>query len=122
MEEKRRFPRLNIEVDIQWEKISGQEAGRNIEDPSKTRNISEGGICLISYKRVAAGDRLRLRIILPNNKIISAVGRVCWTKDFSVGPGTGYDVGIEFVEISPQDQAEIKNFVFTFIKNLEIEA
>lgn len=111
-EEKRRYPRLDINVNVNWKKVTPDSA--SIKGISK--NISEGGICLIVYEKLNVGDVLFLNIELPTGKIISGNGKVAWTKDFEIiGRERGYDVGIELVDICGEDREVLRNFVFKFL-------
>jgi c-di-GMP-binding flagellar brake protein YcgR len=117
-QDRRRFPRLDIAVDVAWEKVSGKKNMEVNDDSDKTRNISEGGICLIVYEDINIGDELSLDIQLPTQQVIHAVGRVVWRSSFDLAKDSWYryDVGIEFINISPQDREMIKKFVFSLKK------
>ena len=117
MHEKRRFVRLDVNVKVNWEKIVvAQTAIPDKKD--STKNISEGGICLIVYEKLNVADLLKLEIELPTKRIIQATGRVVWTHEFIIGQPDQkrYDVGIEFLDISAPDREEIKKFVFSVLR------
>ncbi|MFH0877020.1 MAG: PilZ domain-containing protein [Candidatus Omnitrophota bacterium] len=116
MQEKRQFVRLDVNVKVNWEKIVG-EAPEPSEKENVSRNISEGGICLIVYEQLGVGEKIKLDIELPSQKKIAATGRIAWINEFAIGQvqEKRYDAGIEFLEISPQDREEIKKFVFTLL-------
>ena len=116
MKERRRFVRLNAQVDIAYSKVDTQ----NKENLSLTKNISAGGICLICYEPVRVKDMLDLKIILPvSQEPIKVLGRVVWVKEFIVGGperGKRYDAGIEFVEINDGDRKQIEQFIFSVMR------
>ncbi|MGE5279896.1 MAG: PilZ domain-containing protein [Deltaproteobacteria bacterium] len=115
MEEKRRFPRLGIAVDVQWERAP--EAGN--PDSNVTKDISAGGICLIVYEEVSVGDLLNLRFTLPTGRTVQALGRVVWVAPFEFSSDRERprrDAGIEFVHIEEEDRQEIAKFVFLATK------
>lgn len=116
MFEKRKFVRLDVNVRVAWEKIVG-ETPQPPEKENVSRNISEGGICIILYEKFDVGDRLKLDIELPTQKKIAATGRIAWINEFAVATPQEkrYDAGVEFLDISPQDRDEIKKFVFTLL-------
>jgi c-di-GMP-binding flagellar brake protein YcgR len=117
MEEKRRYVRLDASVEVTWQKIADSSQQASPEDDI-TRNISEGGICLIVYEQISVGDVLDLVIELPTQKIIHSRGAVRWAKEFEIVGERAirrYDIGLEFVNISDQDRQEIKKFVFGFL-------
>jgi len=114
MEERRKFPRLDLSVDVNWEKIPTKSKKRL----AKSKNISQGGIRLIADNAIKIGDSLDLQIKLPTNQTISSVGRVAWVNEFEVIGGKyekRYDTGIEFTKIKKKDVEELKNFMFSFL-------
>lgn len=116
-EEKRRYPRLDINVDIEWKKISAAATDAVIKGVSK--NISEGGICLLVYEKLNTGDILSLDIKLPSGKMIRSRGKVAWIKEFEIigqKIEKGYDAGIELVDVNEEDKKVLKEFVFRFLK------
>lgn len=114
-EEKRRYSRLDINVNVNWKRIAGNVVSDSIAK-GVSKNISEGGICLIVYEKLNIGDIIALDIELPIGKVIKARGRVAWGKDFEiVGWEKGYDIGIELIDVSQQDKDILRNFVFKIL-------
>lgn len=111
MEEKRRFVRLDINVNVKWDKDPAAPLR-----PGSSKNISGGGICLMMADRgLKVGEVLNLEFELPNGKAIKAKGRVVWVERFEImnrDYGQKFDAGIEFLDISDPDREEIKKFVF----------
>lgn len=120
MDERRRYPRLAIDVDVCWHKIKGQEADKETNSDT-TKNISEGGICLMVYEPLAKGDSIYLKFNLPTGRRINAKGRVMWVDTFEVvsrkNEVSRCDTGIEFIEISDEDRLEVQKFVFSILAN-----
>jgi c-di-GMP-binding flagellar brake protein YcgR len=109
MKDNRKYIRLNAHLDVAWEKIfEPRQPMASQEDTAK--NISEGGICLNMKEKVGVGSFLDVTIKLPSRKTICCKSRVQWVKETEVITKR-YDVGLEFLDISPQDREEIKNFV-----------
>jgi len=113
MEERRQFVRLGIDVDVSWEKSTVDKSVDSVSG-AKTKNISAGGVCLIVDDPISVGDQLKIKFQLPNQLVIEAVGVVLWASEFGIGEGQGkkYDTGIQFLEISENDVAQINKFVF----------
>lgn len=111
-EERRKFFRLNINVNIKWKKFTGDgKKGGAGKVPSK--NLSAGGVCITSYKRLSQGERLVLEIELPTGKTINAGTKVVWVNEFDTPGGSAekmYEAGIEFIDITDRDREEIKEF------------
>lgn len=75
-------------------------------------NISEGGVFIATYRPQAIGDRLRVRLRLPNREgLVEATVEVRWLRgndrDFDSKPG----FGAAFVELSPDARSAIEDFV-----------
>ena len=114
-QEKRKFVRLSALVDVIYNKRAVTD-----KELSITRNISQGGICLIAYDRLNEQDVLDLKLYLPeDNTPIQAIGKVVWVKEFIIGSieeGKRYDVGIEFMDIREEDANRVNKYVFSHIK------
>lgn len=111
--ERRRFPRLSVAVDIQYRIIPDAIA----YETGATANISAGGICLIIYEALNVGSVLELNIYLPDGQpIIKAKGRIVWIRPFNVAKDKKerFDSGIEFLDINESDKKRIDNYVFSF--------
>jgi len=114
MRERRRFVRLDLNVNVKWRKIDQVEEIKE----NTAKNISIGGICLIVEEKLNEGDYLELKINLPNQKEIHAYGRVVWIDEYEIlgaEYGKKYDAGIEFLKIKEEDQQELEKFIFTFL-------
>ena len=111
--EKRSFPRLSCKVEVQCRAISLPEGIGSLRAQSK--DISAGGIGLITCDKFNLGTALVLMFSLPDTKEpICAMGKVMWTEEANTGtPGLtkAYDTGIEFISIQPEDQEKIKQYV-----------
>ncbi len=114
--ERRKFPRLNLSVDIEYSVI-GKES--YLKGEGSTKNISSGGICVIVYEKIDIGDILSLVINLPaGERPIQTEGRVVWIGDFILSEEkiSSWDAGIEFTGISEDDSQRLSKYVFTLIK------
>ena len=111
MDEKRRFPRLNYNVEVEWKKVDRSKGGTL--EANVTKNISEGGICLMVDDSVRPQDMLELKIMLPTQATISVKGAVRWVESFGIAGEKSqprHEAGIEFVEIDDQDREKMKKF------------
>ncbi|MFH1094455.1 MAG: PilZ domain-containing protein [Candidatus Omnitrophota bacterium] len=114
--ERRKFPRLNLSVDIEYSVIGKNQSSKS---EGVTKNISSGGICVIVYERIDIGDILSLVINLPaGERPIQTEGRVVWIGDFILSDDkrSSWDTGVEFTEISEDDSQRLSKYVFTLIK------
>ncbi len=115
--EKRRFPRINLNVDIQYRILNSSESQIL---KSQAKNISAGGICLISLDKPETGNILDLSFILPGLEgTLRILGRVAWVEAFIIGDtptSKGYEAGIEFIDIKDEEQQKINRYVLTLLK------
>ncbi len=119
MEDKQKYPRLNWSVNVHWQKVFETFAPRNA---SSSKNISQGGIRLILRDGIIIGDILDFEIELGGGKNIRTRGRVVWVDKFEITGGkheTGYEGGIEFLDLSEDTRREIASFM---MKSREGEA
>jgi len=112
-EEKRKFARLNILIDVSYKK---HDVAQQPEKLTLTRNISKGGICFVGYEELKELDVIDLEIFLPEEKTpIIATGKVVWVKEFTIGEpslGKRFDVGAEFIDISQKDLEKVDKYMF----------
>lgn len=112
MENKRKFVRLDMNVDVHWKKIAQAEGAAGAA-PDSTKNISRLGICLVTYQPLAIGERLTMVIVLAPDRKIASTGQVKWIRELEMlgrKAQKKYEVGIEFLDISERDQDEIRRF------------
>jgi hypothetical protein len=110
----RAFPRLSLSCDIDYSYVPGAipiESGTDASS-TKARDISEGGICLITATPLVKGGVISLKFKLQgHNRPIEALGRVVWTQAFAIGTQMGYDNGIEFVKMTDDDKVIVEKYI-----------
>jgi Tfp pilus assembly protein PilZ len=74
------------------------------------RDLSSGGVRVLTEVALQAGDTVELKIDLPERHgALRAVARVVWHKPFD-NPFHPHLVGLEFVEIGEDELAMLKTF------------
>ena len=114
-EERRKYPRLKIVVDVDYNIHLDEASCENKK--TKSKNISSGGICIFVSEDIKLGSILDLNFKLTNDDpIIKTKGLVVWTNSFEVQSErqTIYELGIEFTEISESDKALINKYKTNF--------
>jgi c-di-GMP-binding flagellar brake protein YcgR len=110
---KRKFARLSFDVEF-------KHCVLNAPSPEpkkyiKGKNISAGGLCIMILEKLKIGTLLKFEFSLPDaDKPIIAKGKIVWVEELhiiSTETRVSYDCGIEFVDISPQDQESINHHV-----------
>lgn len=109
--EKRKYPRFNFLVDVSFSREKASAANLTI-----TRNVSAGGVCFIAYEPLNENEIISLSLFLPDKQKVEVRGRVAWVKEFVVGDtpqSRGYDVGLEYIDLSEETRGIINQFVFS---------
>jgi len=109
--DKRRYARLVARVDITVKRM-----GDDLTDPwtVASKDISAGGVGIVSEKELRNGDLLRLDIKLPDDRMIRAFGVVKWMQErenLYTASQRDYTAGIEFTNINDDDRKMIDDFV-----------
>lgn len=111
MEERRKFIRLPSRL-----KASCCQLGAEEQLGSSTRNVSGGGMSLITKARVAPGTVLGIEVHFPGRVApVRFTGQVTWsgeliTAEEEDGPKR-FETGVRFLDIDPEDQAFILKYV-----------
>jgi uncharacterized protein (TIGR02266 family) len=106
---KRQFPRLGMGIYV---KYSDRE-GNICEGIAST--IGGGGLFIEALRPLSEGIETRLEFSLPaSQKVIKARAKVVWARKSFVQKFFYPGMGIQFVEISNGDQAELVDFVNRF--------
>lgn len=111
--EQRKFYRINISLLVDYEVVSEKEI--SLENKSVAKDLSKTGLSLDMPKYFPKGTVLRIKIALPTtreNRPISALVKVAWaelSKEKNI-----YDTGVYFVEITPQDDRELQEYISLF--------
>ncbi len=109
-QEKREFPRFALSVDVEYAKIEDGGHGS-----SSTRNISQGGACIIAYERFRENDILTLKLHLSDKRTLSINCRVAWVSEFEVSADEQqrrFDVGVEFINLPEEEKSVIADLLF----------
>ena len=111
MSEKRKFARLPIRIFVKWRKSS---LGEQWESLDAIRNISRGGICFATTHQLKKGDIVEIELKLPPKRIIKSQGKITWVKEvnlYELDKDLEFEVGVEFIDIKPEDREELSKFV-----------
>lgn len=110
--ERRRFPRIKVALIVRYKILDTPEQEYEV----KTKDISAGGVCLVTHEQLKSGTILAMEIkFLPAEDPVLAAGRVVWSKESSLGLSPAghkrFDNGIEFEKISDVDRGRIIELV-----------
>ena len=105
--ERRRFSRVKAGLEVEFRPLADP---RRRMAGSLSRDLSAGGIQLTTSRFLARDSRLVLLFAPPRaGRQLRAVARVSWVKERPFSEF--YDCGLEFVEISAEDQDAIVGLV-----------
>ncbi len=129
--DQRKFPRISKTVTVEVNPLT-YPLPREPGERCVSKNISGGGICFTISKRYKPETLLNLKISIPgwqsykkpfsrimdiaSESPLTAIAEVVWCQKLS--NGSGYDVGIKFVNIYEDDYSALMNYV----ENLKREA
>ena len=106
--ENRKAPRLPADV-----KVDYRTAGSFITD--YTRNISRGGIFIRTSLPLEVGEKVRLRLTLPDGDAPFALdGIVKWVSTLRDRDKHPPGMGIEFTEFTDEVKAKLDDLVTTY--------
>ncbi len=110
--ERRKFTRIKREIIVRYKILSTPEKQLD----AKTKNISGGGVCLITREKMKLETVVAMEIKFPKmNKPILTTAQVIWRSESKLGPSpaghTRFDNGIEFMQISETDRQQIIKYV-----------
>ena len=106
--ERRKHPRFSLDLPVEYWK--GDHTGSH---PSRTGDISEGGILLYLPHEMEIDKNLRLRLFIHSGDdfiFIQPLVKVVW-KDFPHGGKGEHRIGVKFVKISEKDMTILRNFL-----------
>ncbi len=105
--ERRRYRRFLDEVRVRYRDLESGEPSRW----GRSRDLSLGGLCLLSEGRLAVGSHLAVEIQIPDETApVLALGRVLRC----LGEGDGCASGIEFLWVSEEDRANLRRLAAHF--------
>ncbi len=117
-QERRRYMRLKASVGVNYNII-----GKPGAVTAFSKDISAGGICVISKDQMLVDTPLQLEIKIPDLKDpIRALARIVWQRRFeeiNKEAKVCYDTGIEFTGISDFDRFNINRYV---TEQVDVEA
>ena len=100
MEDKRKFPRLDLPLSVVYYPYG------NIMQYGYTtsKNVSKGGLCIPAMSGIAKnGDIIKMEIEIDRKHCIPATGKVRWVKPTKDTEFQDEEIGIEFLDISPSN-------------------
>ena len=106
--EKRRYPRFNVDLPIEYSRRD------LVVKHGRVINASEGGLLVYFPERMEIGQYLRMNFFFPSSpglNVIEMVTQLVWM-GIHLGETWGdYRCGVRFINIPPEDMTKLKDFL-----------
>ena len=96
--ERRCYPRKKLEASVDY----------SSENKADAKDISTGGICIVTEDVMSKGTVLFLVIPINSNGAVHAIGEVIWSKKVSE---KRFEIGIEFLSLNDVSKQKISFYV-----------
>jgi hypothetical protein len=100
--DRRAFPRQDLLVSVRPPGETSSEGWLS------TRDVSAGGMRLLSARPLAKGDRFELEMLLPDGSWLLVLTKVAWSVTLDVGSSAKFEVGLRFLELSEDDLERLR--------------
>lgn len=108
MREKRRFIRFEIALKVNY----AIQSEPKIEKTGTTKDVSSGGMQLLTEEKLEPGNRLGLKMFIPEALNPAHLnGIVLWSKEIPSGKKASYSAGIEFGDIEEDNKNTFLKFL-----------
>ena len=116
MEERRRFVRLDTRLEVEYAVLPTGSPRVTV-----SKDISGGGICFFADRALSVGSKLQITMRLPGREQpVHFTAEVMWSQQYEVigrvQRDKAVEVGVQFVDISPQDHDAIVRHVILSMK------
>ena len=111
-QERRGDSRVSEEDKISVEILSGENPSAELPPINAlTKDISPGGVRIMSSVKLEAGTRVRLEIVLSGRRrVITVNGVVRWSRN--IYEEDLFEMGVEFAGLSPEDRLSLLEHVY----------
>lgn len=109
MKEKRRFIRFEIALKVNF---IVQKKDLKAERTGITKDVSAGGLQLLTEEKLETGNKLELKVFIPGALNPAHLnGIVLWSKETDTGKGPSCGAGIEFGDVEEDNKNTFLKFL-----------
>lgn len=113
MREKRYFIRFNISLKVAY--TVRKEI--KLEKPGLSKDVSAGGMQLLTNEKLDEGDKVDLKIFIPGGlNPVHIKSLVVWSKEITPYNGYTYSAGINFEKIEEDNKNTFLKFLCDFMR------
>ena len=106
--EKRRYPRVNCEIESNYKNLA--QTSSTVLDFTTVNDLSEGGLRFRTNHFLPVNHRVYFRIQIPKAPAIESMAELAWIRQI---PSLNcYEAGARFVEFPLQHKRTLQNFIF----------
>ena len=114
-QERRQNERISLVFRARYRVVKN---GKRDQKESLTDNLSIGGLKLLIYEKMRAGDEIDLEIDVPPKELLKCRGKIIWVKEIhqeergkeELGKRS-FLIGVSFTQLSPQVLERLKSFI-----------
>ena len=103
LEEKRRFPRIQLKIPLRYQIRGGHDFDNSISD-----DISLGGLRFVNRKFIPPLTDVMLEINVLS-RALNPIGRVAWSSPLP--HSDWYNLGIEFIEMDAGEKNYLSDYI-----------
>ncbi len=106
--ERRKFPRLNVDLPVEYHREESFTLGGRVV------NASEGGLLIYFPERLEIGQRLNVKLSFVFGQALNTIETLVdmvWVEIGYDTEWTDFRTGVKFVDISSDDLAKLKQFL-----------
>jgi hypothetical protein len=100
--------RLHPRILVKWPAVVETPQG-SVE--GETKDISVDGVFIFCAKEPEIGENFPILLMPSEQRTISIVGAKIWSGSFTVDNRTVFGMGVQFIQISPEDRNYIAGLV-----------
>lgn len=100
-QERRRYPRLQVPAYC-------RPVGPLVAKGGQPIDLGLGGVRVYSDDPMQPGRRLEVELRLPDESTLTLLTEVAWVQELPEGAAASYDVGLQFLDLTPEDVETLK--------------
>jgi hypothetical protein len=107
--ERRRFPRLFIELPLQYRVVNAPYSHGGM-----VVNMSEGGLLINSVKDMPVGEKLNIEVLFPREFALThfeVIAEIIWKERYMKEDWEGFRYGLKFIQMSEGDLLKLKQLL-----------
>jgi len=113
MTEKRREKRIEEETKVSIKVLSGEDSdSENNVDYALTKDISSGGLKILTDRRLPVDTLLEIELTLPKmRRIVTIKGKVRWVNQ--IYDDDVFETGLQFVDTPPESVMLLLEYIYS---------